>query len=348
MEQTQCRNCVMDRSASEITFDADGVCNFCHVAKKELEAATRLPTFHAQAFRIRQEMRGQKYDCLIGLSGGVDSSFLLHCAVKHGLRPLCFSVDNGWNDPKADENIMRLVESLKVPFYRYTLDLKRFRELQAAFMKAGVPNVEIPTDHVLMATTYEMAEKHGIKYILSGGNVATESIMPASWGYNARDLVHIKDIFRKMMGRELEGVPTCSLLKWNWYRWVKGIKLLYLLDSIHYDRNRAAEILAKEYGWQEYGDKHCESVFTSWFQGFYLFEKFGIDKRKAHLSSQVVSKQITRQDALDALGRELYFPKLGLEEQVMKYPKHRHEDYAMDKNYDRIATVVRFFKSLWK
>jgi hypothetical protein len=243
---------------------------------------------------------------------------------------------------------MRMVEALKVPFYRYTIDLAKFRDLQAAFMKAGVPNLEIPTDHILMATTYEMAAKNGIKYVISGGNVATESIMPASWGYNARDLVHIKDIFTRMTGKKLSGLPVCSLLKWNWYRWVKGIKLVYLLDYVDYNRNDAAATLALKYGWQEYGDKHCESVFTNWFQNFYLYEKFGFDKRKPHLSSMICSLQLTREAALEALGKDIIYPKLGFEQRVMQmYPKRSYDDFKKDR-YDDIARVIRRIKSIWK
>jgi hypothetical protein len=288
-----------------------------------------------------------KYDCLIGLSGGVDSSFVLHRAKKMGLNVLAFTVDNGWNDPKADENILKLVEKLEVPLYRWVLDGKAFKDLQAAFMKAGLKNIEIPTDHVLMAASYKMAARYGIKYILSGGNVATESIMPPAWGYNARDLVHIKDVFKKMTGKTLkgsDGLPLCSTLEWNYYRWVKRIKILYLLDFISYNRQEAIDTLIKEYGYEPYGDKHCENVFTSWFQNFYLFEKFNIDKRKAHLSSLVVSGQMTRNEALAELQKCPVFPELGLEAKVMKYPKREHTEFKMDPWYDRIASFVRLWK----
>lgn len=332
----------MDRSASEITFDEKGVCNFCHQAQRELKLIESLNVIDL-VNEIKEYGKDKKYDCLIGLSGGVDSSFTLHNAVALGLRPLCFSVDNGWNDPKADENIMRLVEGLKVPFLRYVIDVAKFRDLQAAFMKAGLPNLEIPTDHILMATTYEVAAEYGIKYVVSGGNVATESIMPASWGYNARDLVHIKDVYKRMTGKILTGLPMCSLLKWNYYRWIKGIKIVYLLDCIDYNKNDAAALLAEKYGWQEYGDKHCESVFTNWFQSFWLFEKFSIDKRKAHLSSLINSGQMTRDDALDALGKPLYFPTLGLEKRAMAYVKGSHDSYKKDR-YDLIAKFMRLWK----
>lgn len=338
MTRVQCTRCIMDGSAEEITYDENGVCNFCHMAQRELgQMPTELP-----------EIKGKQYDCLIGLSGGVDSSYLLHKAVEMGLRPLCFSVDNGWNNPLADENIMRLVEGMKVPFFRYTIDLKKFKDLQSAFIQAGQKNLEIPTDHILLATTLEMADKYNIKWVLSGGNVNTESIMPASWGYNARDLVHIKDVYRKMKGRKLKGLPMISLLKWNWYKWVKGIKTLYLLDYLEYNREEAIQTLEKKYGYKRYHEKHCESFFTWWFQNYYLFEKFGIDKRKAHLSSLINSGQMTKQEALEeSAGNPVYpdiFPK-EMQQKIMKYPKQPHTNFKTDeKLFSFISKVVKFLR----
>ena len=328
----------MDGTATEITLDNNGVCNFCHQAESALMAQS--PPLPAVV-----KIGKMGYNCLIGLSGGVDSSAVLHYAVSAGWKPICFTIDNGWNDPKADENIMRMVETLKVPFFRYTIDIEKFRQLQHAFIKAGQKNIEIPTDHILMASTYEMASKYDIKYVLSGGNVSTESIMPPSWGYNARDLVHIKDVYKKMTGKRLKGIPLCSLLKWNWYRWVKGIQILYPLDNLGYNREESIKILEREYGYQPYGDKHCESRWTTWFQNFYLFTKFGIDKRKAHYSSMINSGQMTQTKALKLLEIPPSFTALGIEDEVMKYPKRPYTDFKTDKNYDRIANIIRKWKS---
>ena len=339
-EQGRCTRCVMDISAKEITFNSEGICNFCINAEKSLKDIEKT---RANGFpTLKASNQQNKYDCLIGLSGGVDSSYLLHLAVELGLRPLCYSIDNGWNDPRADENIMRLVETLKVPFFRYTIDLQKFAELQGTFMQAGVKNLEIPTDHILMASSYEMASKYNIKTILSGGNVTTESIMPASWGHNARDLTHIKAIYKKFTKKNLTGLPTCSIWKWNWYRWIKKIKTVYLLDYFNYNRAEAIALLEEKYGYKPYGDKHCESVFTAWFQSYYLFEKFGIDKRKAHLSSLIVSGQITRDEAMAELEKSPVYPELGIEKKVMKYKRHEHEDYPMDKWYGRISKIVKW------
>lgn len=334
--QTQCRRCCMDNSAKEIVFTETG-CNFCDGAKQALKAINQDDYW---VERVRQRKDKNKYNCLVGLSGGADSSYVLWRAVKLGLRPLCFSIDTGYNKPEADENIMKLVEGLKVPFIRYTINLENFKAMQAAFMKAGVPNIEIPTDAVLMAATYELAAKYGIKTILSGGNVVTESIMPGSWGHNARDLKHVKAIYKG----SYRGLPTCGILKWNWYRWVKKIKVFYLLDYLHYNRKQAEQELYEKVGYVSTGEKHEENYFTWWFQNFFLFEKFGIDKRKAHLSSMIVSGQITRQEALEIVQSNPVYPKLGIEKKVMAYPKKAHEDYPMDKWYGRISKAVKWLQ----
>lgn len=333
----------MDISAKEIVFTTTG-CNFCDAAEKELANIKMSSTQHGVTFRWQPEdllkiiiPKGKEYDVLIGLSGGVDSSYTLYKAHALGLRPLCFSVDTGWNKPEADENIMRLVEGLKVPFFRYTINLDNFRAMQAAFMKAGVKNIEIPTDHILMAASLELAARYGIKTILSGGNVATESIMPASWGHNARDLKHIKAIYHGSH----EGLPTCSLLWWNIYKWFYQIKTVYLLDYFDYNREKAEKELEEKFGFKSTGEKHEENYFTWWFQNFYLFEKWGIDKRKAHYSSLILSGQLTRADALQRLTKDPIYPELGLEKKALSYPKHEHEDYHIGKGYERIAKLIK-------
>jgi N-acetyl sugar amidotransferase len=349
MERFDCKKCLMDKTAEEIVFTETG-CNFCDQAEKSLKDIEKEKDNLLYIIKdIKKDGEGKKYDCLIGLSGGVDSSFTLHKAVELGLRPLCFSVDNGWHDPKADENIMKLVEGLKVPYYRYTIDLDKFRDLQSAFILAGQRNIEIPTDHILLATTYDMANKYDIKYILSGGNVATESIMPQSWGYNARDLVHVKDVYKKMKGRKLKGLPVCGLLKWNWYKWVKKIKMFYLLDYVEYDRRLAITFLEKMYGYKNYGEKHCENYFTWWFQNFYLYEKFGIDKRKAHLSSLVMSRQLSRKDAERELMKSPVYPDIGFDRKVLNYEERPYNDFKTDeKLWKFITTLVRAWRKLLK
>lgn len=345
---TTCVKCCMNQSAEEITFDEKGVCNFCKIAQNEL-ALIRLEPSKPNHWHIIQEMKkGSPYSCLIGLSGGVDSSYMLHLAVKLGLKPLCFNVDNSYNSPESDENIMRLVETLKVPFFRYTIDTKKFRELQEAFIKAGQKNIEIPTDAVLLATSYELANKYKIGYILSGGNVNSESIMPASWGYNARDLVHIKDVYKKMTGKKLKGLPTLSLLKWNYLKWIKRIKVLYLLDYYDYNREEATKTLEKTYGWKSTGEKHCESYFTRWFQDVYLYRCYSIDKRRAHYSALINSGQMDRDTALEMLKKEPVYdgPDLGFK---TDYPHRDYREFRTDERlFNGISKVIRLLPIKWR
>ena len=239
---------------------------------------------------------------------------------------------------------------MKVPFYRYTIDLEKFKELQAAFLKSGTKNLEIPTDHILMASTYEMANKYGIKTIISGGNWATESIMPMSWGYQPRDLVHIKDVFSKHTGKKLKGLPLCGLLKYNFYKWIKRIKTVNLLDYYDYNRQDSIKLLEEKYGYQNYGEKHCENIWTWWFQNFYLPEKWNIDKRKAHLSSEIVSGQTTREEALAVLAEDPVYPELGIEDKALSYEKRDYTFYKTDEKLWKFLTIlVRALRKLsWK
>lgn len=322
---TECSLCVMnDKCDPEIKFD-NGICNHCYRAEalknQHRIDKDQLPWVIDQ---IRKRGKGRTYDCIIGLSGGVDSSYALHILKQHNLRIFAYTIDNGWNTQIADENVMKLVEGLKVPFYRYTIDRKIFRELQAAFINSGVPNAEIPTDHLITTVAWEMARREGVKTIVSGGNWQTESIMPAVFGYSAHDLYHIKQIYKRSTGGNLKGLPTTNLAQYMWYRCVDKIKIVNLLDHCDYNRARAKEELNKLYGWEDYGAKHEESVFTKWFQDVYLPKVHGLDKRRPHLSSMIHSGQMSRQEALNIL-------KTRPDEKVLEYVElpnpHKHSDY---------------------
>lgn len=327
----QCKSCVMDTSDPNITFK-NGTCNHCISARKMLHERM-LETENLSHIVSKIQIDGIKgdYDVLLGLSGGVDSSMCLHHIIELGLRPLCFSIDNGWNNPETDANIMKLVETLKVPFYRYTIDLEKFRELQIAFIHSCTPNIEIPTDHILMAATYEVARENGIKWIISGGNVATESIMPEAWGYNARDLRFIKDVYKKHTHKKLVGLPMISLFRYLRSRFLKGIRIVNLLDYFEYNRDASKVLLAERYGWVDYGEKHCENRFTQWFQNYYLTQFFGIDKRKAHYSSLINSKQMTKAEAVIKLQEPLEFKQiLGIEG---RFTPKTHKDFKNSEFY---------------
>ncbi len=336
MDYKICVKCVLDNSI-DITFDEKGVCNFCRQwekTEKQRKAESYHPGKATIFYQLRKAGEGKLYDCLLGMSGGVDSSMCLHYLVENGIRPLCFSIDNGWQSKEAQENIMRMVEKLKVPFYRFTINLKEFGDLQSAFIQSGVKNLEVTTDHILMASTYLMAYDNGIKYIISGGNHATEGVLPEFYGYNARDLRNIKAIFKKFNGRNLKDLPMISLPKYLYCRFIKKIKVINLLDFYEYRREESIKLLEREYGYRNYGSKHEESLFTKWFQNWYLPRKFGLDKRRPHYSSMILSGQMTREEALKKLNEPLYYPQLGdekVEERILSYPKHEYSDYPNNK-----------------
>ena len=330
----------MNGTDPDLVLDAEGVCNHCHSAQKMLrEIEAEKPNLAGIIEKIKKDGHGNAYDVLCGLSGGVDSSYALVKAVELGLRPLCFSVENGWSDDRAQANVMKLVEGLKVPFIRYTIDLKKFHDLQAALMRGGIKNLEVITDHVLFATTYEMAALYRIKWIVSGGNVSTESVMPSSFGEDPRDLYWIKSVYRKVTGKRFKGLPMLPLWKEQWYRLVKRIMFFQILNylDINYNRADAIKFLEEKYGWQNTGEKHEESVFTKWFQNFYLYQKYGIDKRVAHFSSLINSGQMTRAEAMEKLKENPVYPRLGIEEKVMKYPKGSYYDYP---NSERLRKII--------
>lgn len=332
----------MDRTAPEIEFTDTG-CTFCDLAlknKPDHRFIINGQDLSQELLRKELKTNHEKYDVLLGLSGGVDSSYCLHLLKNMGVRVLCYSIDNHWQSPDAQENIMKMVEGLKVPFFRYVIDKEVFNELQQALLKAGVKNIEAATDHILFASTYEVAAKYGIKTVISGGNWATESIMPASWGEDPRDLYWLKSIYRKFNGKRLKNLPVLPLWKEQYYRLFKKIKFVRLLDYFSYNRDEAIKTLEREYQFTPYGEKHCENIFTWWHMNWYLYERFGIDKRKAHLSSLILSGQISRADALKELEKAPVYPALGIEEKVRKYPKREYKDYPNSEWVRKIVVLL--------
>lgn len=292
-----CEACVMDTTDPDITFNQYGVCNHCIYAA---ERANRRRAQKLERPWVVHEMKtSNEHDVLLGLSGGVDSSYCLHLLLENGVKPLTFSLDNGYNTLQSDSNVRKLVKTAGVTHIPYKLNLKRFKELQTAFIQSGTANIEIPTDHVLMAATYELARKYEIKTIVSGGNWQTEGVMPKAWGYEAKDLHFIKAI------GDTKGLPTISMPQYLYYRFIKRIKTVNLLEYYGYNREEAIKTLQDKYNYQPYGEKHGESKFTKWFQDCYLPQKFGYDKRKPHLSSLIHSNQMTRDEALEELKKPL-------------------------------------------
>jgi N-acetyl sugar amidotransferase len=311
-----CTNCVMDTSDPQITFSADGRCDFCGNYYN-----TILPSWHPDeqgkkalleiSERIKRETEGKEYNCIIGISGGVDSSYLTHIVTKvMGLKPLLFSVDGGWNLNVAVENIEKLVKKLQLDLYTEVVNWHEMKDLQLAFLKSQVPYQDTPQDHVIFAGLYNYAAKHGIKHILTGGNFSTECVKPPlEWTY-INDIRMIKDIHKKFGHVPLKTFPMCGMLKNRiYYRYIRGMKVIKPLDYIPYHKEEAIKLLENEYGWQQYKNKHYENVFTRFYEGYYLPKKFGYDKRRCYLSSLILTEQMTRSEALEELERPSYDPK---------------------------------------
>lgn len=304
----------MDTSDPKITFNAEGVCNHCHAydwtrASWPLDQYLKENKLTNVFEEIKKKQKNKKYDCIIGLSGGVDSSYIALLAKEHGLRPLCIHLDNGWNSELATHNIHSIVEKLGFDLFTHVIDWEEFRELQRSFFKAGVIDIELLTDHAIFGVIIELAQKYGIKYILSGANIATESIMPKAWVHRKQDLVNIRDIFSKFGQGKLKTFPQVSTLKHVFLMYGLGYKVIKPLNYINFNKAEAKRALIEKLDWRDYGGKHYESVFTKFYQAHILPTKFHVDKRRAHLSSLINSGQITREQALKELEKPLYDPK---------------------------------------
>jgi N-acetyl sugar amidotransferase len=309
-----CTNCVMDTTDSRIVFDARGVCDHCntfhqHIAPNWHTDARGQVELQRQVERIKQEGVGKEFDCIMGMSGGVDSSYLTYVAKEQlGLRPLVFHVDGGWNSQIAVNNIEVLVDKLGLDLYTEVIDWEEMRDLQLAFFKSGVPHLDIPQDHAFFATMYNFAAKHRIKYILTGGNYSTECVKnPMEWIYFGTDVRQIRDIHGKFGRRPLRTFPLSNILRHKIYlRYIRGITVVKPLDYIPYDKAAAMQLLHEKFGWQKYPQKHFESRFTKFYEGYWLPVKFGFDTRKVQFSSLILTGQMNRGEALERLAKPAY------------------------------------------
>lgn len=311
-EYRQCTRCVLDTSVSDIIFDDNGVCNYCHDYVRVMSEAPQGKAAENEFKRLIDEIKktgkNKEYNCILGVSGGVDSTYLAYLAAENGLKPLIVHVDTGWNSEIAVKNIENMVKKLGLDLYTEVVNWNEMRDLQLAFFKASVPDCDIPQDHVFPAILHKLARKYGIKSILSGHNNVTEYVYPKGWGYDSNDLGHLLDIHKKHGTVRLKKYPQFSYFQKALDRYVLGIKSYRLLNYVHYNKAQVKNHIANELGWRDYGGKHYESRFTKFFQAYYLPEKFNIDKRKMHLSNLIVSNQITRDEALSELSKPLFYP----------------------------------------
>lgn len=359
-----CARCVMDETVPDIVFYDDGRCSCCRVydeqRTKEIfagdEAAARLERLVAD---VKEHGRGKQYDCLIGLSGGVDSSYVAYLVAKRfGLRALAIHLDNGWNTELAVANVERIVKTLDIDLTTHVLNWREFRDIQISFMKAGISNIEIPTDHAIWAVLLKTASKMGIKYIFAGNNVVTESIMPESWLYGSKDSRLIRGIHRRFGTMPMKSYTYLTTFDYVRYLLLGGIRWVPVLNYVPYVKADAKRTLMEELGWRDYGGKHYESVFTRFFHADYLPTKFGYDLRKSYNSALVCSGQISREEALADLAnppspkeqreqdREYVLKKLGLSKDeflnIVESPNKTYRDYPnSDALWRRMDWFVR-------
>jgi len=315
----------MDTSDPDIVFDDNGVCNRCKKAEEllnlvpySLPKEEKRKELEKLIEKIKEKGKGKEYDCIIGVSGGVDSTFTAYTVANLGLRPLAVHLDNGWDSELAVKNIENAVKKLNIDLSTYVIDWEEFKDLQMSFLKASTPDSEIPTDHAIVASMFKAAEKEGVKYILTGTNLSTESIFPPAWSYGSYDWKYINSVQKIFGARKLESFPYITLINLFLDMKIRRINRISVLNYIEYMKKDAIKIIENELNWKNYGGKHYESIYTRFFQGYILPVKFGYDKRKSHLSSLIVSNQITRAEALAELKKNPY-PNKELLEEDMNY-----------------------------
>ncbi|OOG44676.1 N-acetyl sugar amidotransferase [Polaromonas sp. A23] len=326
-----CSNCVMDTTDSMIVFDEAGVCDHCRTFYNQTlpnwpQGEKGAQALDALVARIRKEGEGKDFDCIIGMSGGVDSSYLTYVAKeKLGLRPLVFHVDAGWNSQEAVNNIEKLVDGLGLDLYTEVINWEEMRDLQLAYFKAGVPHIDTPQDHAFFATMYKFAEQHKVRYILTGANLSTECIRnPVEWMYYQSDARQLRDIHNKFGTRPLDTYPVTSILKHKIFLpYIKKIRVERPLNYISYVKQDAIALLQQRFGWQPYPQKHFESRFTKFYEGYWLPKKFGYDTRRVQFSSLIVTGQMTRVEALERLERKPY------------------DETTIDNDFEYVATKLR-------
>lgn len=366
----QCSISVMDTIADpDIFFDEKCISNYYYDFKESYKKHVYTGN-HAEhklsqmVNTIKDVGKKKEYDCIVGLSGGVDSTYVALLAKQQGLRPLAVHFDNGWNSEIAIKNIESIVAKLGFDLYTYVINWEEFRDLQISYLKASVVDIEAITDHAIFATLYRIAGQKDIKYILSGANVQTENTLPKSWIHSKSDHVNIKSIHKAYGKVKLKTFPFMDAKVKRYYQQVKGITSVSLLNYVSYNKQSVKNIIQNELCWRDYGGKHYESIWTRFYQGYILPEKFNIDKRKAHLSDLIFSQQITKEQALEELAKPLYdaeqfnmdyefvLKKLSLSkadfEQIMRTPPRSHFEFDYEMPIDRRYPFLKPFKAFYR
>lgn len=351
----QCSNCIMDTSDHAISFDEDGICNHClgykEFAQENLYRGDEAEKQFLKLIKALKTTKG-KYQCILGISGGVDSSYLAYVLKKNGLNVLLVHFDYGWNSKLAVKNISNIVRKTGFDLETYVMDWEEFKDLQRSYFKASVLDLDVPADHMIFGALYKVADKHKIKHIISGNNIVTEWLLPKSWNYSKFDLVNLKNIHKKFGKKRLKKLPALGVWDLAYYQLVKRIERISLLDFMEYNKADAKKLIEQELNWIDYGGKHYESVFTRFYQGYILPYKYKIDKRRAHLSNLILSGQITREEALLELespslpedliksDKEYMAKKLGFTmsefDEVLNLPNVEHKHYGTDRSQRKL------------
>ncbi len=364
-----CSRCVMDTTDTDIQFDENGVCNHCRQYKIRVKKDLHYDKKGQQLLEsliqnIKRKGKNKEFDCIIGVSGGVDSTMVAYVAKKQlGLKPLAVHFDNGWDSELAVNNIKKTLNKLDIELYTHVVDWEEFRDLQLSFIKSGFINWEIPSDHAIFALLFIIASKMNIKYILGGSNIVTEGILAKSWVYDHKDWKFIKSVHKQFGRKKLKSYPSYNILKLIYYVFIKRIKYIPILNFVKYNKNEAMDLIQKELGWVYYGGKHYESIYTRFYQSYVLPQKYNVDKRKAHLSTLIMSGHMTREEALEELKKETYLEnlmsedkeyvikKLGLTHDEFEYlfqlPVKKFSDYPNSKYfYDKLSFFVAYAKTI--
>jgi len=363
-----CTKCIMDTTDPDISFDDNGVCSHCHRYESTVREESYLRKRKDGALEhlvetIKKHGKGKRYECIIGVSGGVDSTYTAYITKKLGLRPLAVHLDNGWDSEIAVSNIEKTMKKLNIDLYTHVFDWEEFRDLQLAFLKSSTPDSEIPTDHAILAVLYMIAHRENVNFILSGHNTATEGGGVPAWSQGHGDWRYIKSVHRQFGSKPLKSFAHYGPLKFIYYTVIKRIKWVQILDYLDYNKNNALTTLQNELGWKYYGGKHYESIYTRFYQGYILPKKFGFDKKRLHLSSLIWSGQINREFALEEMTKDDYpevlkeqdkkfvIKKLNISlrefEQIMRMPIKSFWDYpSYKKVFGQCKWLISIYHSL--
>ena len=354
----------MDTSDEEIIFDKEGYCNHCTDYIKNMQAGRYNSPANDQLeeiiARLTKAGKGRRYDCVLGISGGVDSCYTAWLLNKYGVRVLAVHLDNGWDAESSVRNISGVVDQLGMDYQSFVLDWEQFKDLQLAFLKASVPEIETPTDMAIPGALHKIAAEYKIKYIISGGNVQTEGILPRSWHYNAKDLVYLKAIHKRFGSGNLKNFPLFGYRQEMFYKYYHGIRQVYLLNYTNFKKKEAQETLIRELNWKDHGGKHYESLYTRFIHSYVLPEKFNIDYRRATFSTQICTGEMKREHALEKLKEPNFDPvvaaeqkqyiakKLGITaeelEGILALPVKSYKDFPNDKR--RLELIYNTYKKL--